>query len=143
MILFLINHFCLADQDGLSHQAVDGEAVYEDFRRRDDAEGAANTARILSVMNQGKTFSWGIIRESHWGDFRSIQANSDRLNESIQPIELQGVKDETGVQVNTVTKIIKIDPTNKTLIREHKVRFDNYGHFHATRRRGNEQPNQR
>ncbi len=130
----VIDHtiFVKADQDGLSHQAVGGEAVYEVFRRRDDAGGAANTARILSVMNQGKTFLWGIIGESHWGDFRSILANSDRLNEANQPIELRGVKDETGAQMNTITRIIKIDPTNETLIREHKVRFDDYGHFHVT-----------
>jgi len=54
------------------HQAIEGEQVFEVLRRQDDVGGATNTARILSVINRGKTYLWGIVGKSMWGSFRKI-----------------------------------------------------------------------
>ena|GEM_PF-2174077 len=114
------------------HQAVPGKDIYEVLSRQDDAGGGANTARILSIVNEGKTFLWGIIGASPWGDFRSILMNSDKHSEPLNPIEFRGVQDETDAQMNTISRIILIDHSAIPCQLVHKVRFDDYGHAHVT-----------
>lgn len=114
------------------HQAVEEEKIYEVFRRQDDAGGASNTAKILSVINRGKTFLWGILGSSNWGDFRQILLNSNNVDETSIPIELRGANDETNAQMNTVTRIIKMNPSDEFFKREHIARFDDYGHAHIS-----------
>jgi sugar/nucleoside kinase (ribokinase family) len=114
------------------HQKVPGEDIYEVLNRQDDAGGAANTARILSIINEGKTFLWGIIGASPWGDFRSILMNSDKHNEPLNPIEFRSVRDETDAQMNTISRMILLDHSAKPPQLLHKVRFDDYGHAHVT-----------
>jgi bifunctional ADP-heptose synthase (sugar kinase/adenylyltransferase) len=112
------------------HQSIEGEKIFEVFKRQDDAGGAANTAKILSTINKGRTFLWGILGKSNWGDFRSILNNSNDHEVTSFPIELFGSKDETDSQMNTITRIIKIKPEHKKLT--HIIRYDDFGNTHIT-----------
>jgi len=112
------------------HQPISTEMVYEVVFRQDDPGGAANSARMLAAINEGLTFLWGIVGKSPWGDFRSILVNSTRSNFFKHDIELRGIVDNTGAQMNTITRIVAINEKNNQT--EHKVRFDDYGQSHIT-----------
>ena len=58
--LFIDHAIFVKEPDG-PHQPVEGEQIYKVVRRQDTAGGAANTARILAVLNEGKTYLWGIL----------------------------------------------------------------------------------
>ncbi|HYE14028.1 MAG TPA: hypothetical protein VD968_06265, partial [Pyrinomonadaceae bacterium] len=109
-----------------------GVPIYQVLRRLDTAGGAANCARILSVLNAGHTFLWGLIGKSHWGSFRSILERCQLIDGAHSNIKFRGVQDETGAQMNTITRLLvpesgpSFDPPSPV------VRFDDYGHVHIS-----------
>jgi len=92
-----------------SFQPATGEAVYKVIRRQDTAGGAANSARILSVLNEGHTYLWGVIGGSKWGSFRMILESSELLDNARSNIEFRGSQDETDAQMNTITRLILVE----------------------------------
>jgi sugar/nucleoside kinase (ribokinase family) len=116
----------------LPHQQKEGEPIYRVLRRMDTAGGAANTARILAVLNPGQTFLWGLMGESNWGSFRSILENCQRIDGADSNVEFRGAQDETHAQMNTITRLFVVegDPPDYDNL-DYKARFDDYGHVHV------------
>ena len=98
------------------------------IRRQDTAGGAANTARILAVLNSGKTYLWGVIGTSHWGNFRSILEMSHLLDGALTNVELRGIRDETDAKMNTITRLI-VKHGGK---QHRKHRYDDVDHVHVS-----------
>jgi hypothetical protein len=129
----IIDHTVFVQELPGPHKQVAGEPLYQVIRRSDAAGGAANTARILSVFNAGKTFLWGVTGESHWGTFRSILERSQSIDGAKHNIEFRGVQDETRARMNTVTRLVQVvDADNGADKLVRKVRFDDYGHVHVS-----------
>ncbi|HVF55570.1 MAG TPA: hypothetical protein VM934_05440 [Pyrinomonadaceae bacterium] len=130
----VIDHTIFIQNPSVPHKEIQGESIFEVVRRHDTAGGAANTARMLAVLNQGKTSLWGVMGASNWGDFRTILAKCHAMDGAHSNIELRGVRDETHAQMNTITRLIMVDgmPPNYDNKRTHKVRFDDYGHIHVS-----------
>ena len=111
---------------------ISGGPVYRVFRRMDTAGGAANSARILAVLNQGRTALWGLTGESHWGSFRSILENCHRIDGAHSNVQFRGAHDETGAQMNTITRLyVDEDESGDREKLVYKTRFDDYGHVHV------------
>jgi bifunctional ADP-heptose synthase (sugar kinase/adenylyltransferase) len=102
------------------------------LRRMDTAGGAAHSARILAALNQGHTFLWGLMGESHWGSFRQILENCHRIDGAQASVEFRGARDETRAQMNTITRLIRAEntPSYDQLIEA--IQFDDYGHVHVS-----------
>ncbi len=114
------------------HQQIEHERIYDVVRRLDIAGGAANSARILAVLNRGHTFLWGIIGASNWGTFQSILDNSQGLDGAPTNIEFRAVEDESGAKMNTITRLMLVkDPPNYLEVNI-VTRYDDYGHVHVT-----------
>jgi bifunctional ADP-heptose synthase (sugar kinase/adenylyltransferase) len=107
-----------------------GEHYFEVVRRQDTAGGAANSARILSVLNDGETFLWGIVGISHWGTFRQVLANSLAIDGAPRAIELRGVSDETGAPMNTTTRLLMVG-AGGSIVEKRYARFYDVGHAHV------------
>lgn len=109
-------------------QPAGGEEVFEAIRRENNAGGAANSARILSLLSSGTTYLWGILGQSRWGSFKDILEYSHSLDGATHNIELRGVMDESGTTMNTITRLVELK--NGRYVR--KVRYDDTGHMHVT-----------
>src|SRR5260221_8837924 len=119
----VVDHTVFVQQPSGPHQNIEGEPVHEVVRRIDRAGGAANTARILAILNTGQTFLWGLTGESNWGPFRSILEKSQAIDGADSNIKFRGVRDETNAQMNTITRLIMVGNPPNYAIRQHKVRF--------------------
>jgi sugar/nucleoside kinase (ribokinase family) len=108
------------------------EQRFEVVRRQDTAGGAANSARILSVINDGDTYLWGALGSSHWGTFREILEESHAVDAAHRPIELRGVRDETDPPMNTVTRILVVDEDQPRLVKQRFCRYYDVDHVHIT-----------
>jgi sugar/nucleoside kinase (ribokinase family) len=128
----VVDHTVFVQEPSGPHQNIEGEPIYEVIRRIDTAGGAANTARILAILNPGHTFLWGLTGESNWGSFRSILEKSQAIDGASSNIKFRGVHDETHAQMNTITRLIMVGNPPDYLSRQHKVRFDDYGHIHVS-----------
>jgi bifunctional ADP-heptose synthase (sugar kinase/adenylyltransferase) len=125
----VIDHTVFVRDAATTHNNIEGEDVYEVVRRMDTAGGAANCARILAVLSSGRTFLWGLIGRSHWGNFRTILEKCHAVDEADSNVEFRGVQDETQAQMNTITRLVMIGDNYTTPA--YKVRFDDYGHLHV------------
>ncbi len=96
----------LTDHPRLPHQVRRGEHSDEAVRRLDTAGGAANTARILAVLNEGPTYLWGVVGDSPWGSFREILERSQALDGAKRFVEFRAVRDERDETMNTVNREI-------------------------------------
>jgi hypothetical protein len=56
------------------------ESHLDIIRRQDTAGGAANSARILAILNEGETYLWGVVGKCHWGNFRTILEGSHAID---------------------------------------------------------------
>jgi sugar/nucleoside kinase (ribokinase family)/energy-coupling factor transporter ATP-binding protein EcfA2 len=130
----IIDHTVFIQSPTVPHKGLGNEDVYEVVRRIDTAGGAANSARILAVLNYGKTSLWGVLGKSNWGDFRTIISNCHAMDGANSNVEFRGVRDETQAQMNTVTRLIMVEgtPPHYDSRRTHKARFDDYGHIHVS-----------
>jgi len=109
------------------------QPAFDTIRRLDTAGGAANCARIMGVLNPGNTFLWGLIGQSHWGDFRRILEHCQAIDGARCNIKFRGAHDETQAQMNTITRVIKEESIpsgygSPTAL----FRFDDYGHVHVS-----------
>jgi bifunctional ADP-heptose synthase (sugar kinase/adenylyltransferase)/energy-coupling factor transporter ATP-binding protein EcfA2 len=128
----VIDHTVFVRDAATAHKGIEGEDVYEVVRRMDTAGGAANCARILAVLSSGRTFLWGLIGRSHWGNFRTILEKCHAVDEADSNVEFRGVQDETQAQMNTITRLVMIgDKSLNYVTPSYKVRFDDYGHLHV------------
>lgn len=129
----VIDHTVFLREASSRHQRIADELIYEVVRRMDMAGGAANNARILAVLSQGKTFLWGLVGRSNWGSFRSILEKCHAIDEADSNVEFRGVQDETQAQMNTITRLIMVEKGGPPNYLEpvHKGRFDDYGHLHV------------
>lgn len=125
----MIDHTIFVADPGRPHQSTPGEAVYRVIRRQNNAGGAANCARILSVLNMGTTYLWGIFGHTKYGNFRSILETSHGIDRAQYNIELRGVVDESAATMNTITRIVF---RNSNGFFERKVRYDDTDHVHIT-----------
>jgi sugar/nucleoside kinase (ribokinase family) len=128
----VIDHTVFVQSPSGPHQNIEEEPIYEVTRRIDTAGGAANTARILAVLNQGYTFLWGLTGVSNWGSFRTILEKSQAIDGANSNIKFRGIHDETHAQMNTITRLIMVGNPANYSSRQHKVRFDDYGHIHVS-----------
>ncbi|MEN3335534.1 MAG: hypothetical protein V7641_4899 [Blastocatellia bacterium] len=110
-------------------QDVSGETVYNVVRRQDGAGGAANSARILGVLNEGQTYLWGVIGSSTWGGFRTILESSQLLDNARSNIEFRGVQDETDAKMNTITRLILVEENGRI---KRTIRFNDVEHVHVS-----------
>ncbi len=108
------------------------EARYNVIRRQDTAGGAANTARILSVLNDGRTFLWGVVGTSHWGNFRTVLEKSEAIDGANRPIELRGVGDETDPPMNTVTRLLVVEDNRPDVVIRRAARYYDIDHVHIS-----------
>lgn len=104
------------------------ENIYRVTRRQDTAGGAANVARILGVLNEGRTYLWGVIGSSRWGSFRRILEHSHLLDGARSNVEFRGAQDETDAQMNTITRLVLVKEDGRM---ERKIRFDDLDHVHV------------
>jgi bifunctional ADP-heptose synthase (sugar kinase/adenylyltransferase)/energy-coupling factor transporter ATP-binding protein EcfA2 len=130
----VIDHTIFVRDASGRHRQIQDEPVFEVIRRIDMAGGAANCARILAVLSQGKTFLWGLVGRSHWGSFLSILEKCHAIDEADSNVEFRGVQDETQAQMNTITRLIMVErrdalPNYSDPV--HKARFDDYGRLHV------------
>jgi sugar/nucleoside kinase (ribokinase family) len=130
----VIDHTIFVQHPSAPHKEMEDEDIYEVVRRIDTAGGAANSARILAVLNPGRTSLWGLVGRSNWGDFRSILANCHAIDGAHSNVRFRGVRDETQAQMNTITRLVMVEgtPPNYDHKRISKVRFDDYGHLHVS-----------
>ena len=128
----VIDHTIFVKIPESPHQPVGGEKIFEVLRRVNTAGGAANVARTLSILNEGKTFLWGIVGHSRWGDFRTILEESQTLDGARSNIEFRGVADETNAQMNTISRVITVswNPPDYYSGRHHEFRFYEYHRMH-------------
>ncbi len=126
----VIDHAVFVRKPIGAYQSAAGEDTYTVVRRQNTAGGAANTARILSLLYpHGVTYLWGIIGRSNWGTFRRILEDSQGLDGAIANVELRGTQDETDAPMNTITRLVLMEP-NGTFRRV--VRFDDGDHTHVS-----------
>ncbi|MDD4555413.1 MAG: hypothetical protein PHP04_14520 [Bacteroidales bacterium] len=128
----VIDHTVFVQKPEGPHQKIGNENVYRRFIRLDIAGGASNTARILAVVNPGKTFLWGITGDSCWGNYRSILEQSQAIDGASYNIEFRSTQDESDAQMNTITRIIDIGKQPNFNKPNHVVRYDEYGHMHVS-----------
>lgn len=107
-----------------------GESVHEVTRRLTTAGGAATVARTIAALNSGRTFLWGILGHSPWGDFRSILNVSQQYDNSPHTVDFRGTSDESGSLMNTVTRVIT-EPDGGGA-RQLSFRFDDHSNLHVT-----------
>jgi sugar/nucleoside kinase (ribokinase family) len=125
----MVDHTIFVADPGRHYQNAPGESVYKVNRRQNNAGGAANCARILSVLNKGTTYLWGIIGNTKYGNFRSILEASHGLDRAHKNIELRGVTDESGATMNTITRIVFENPNGHI---QRKVRYDETDNIHIS-----------
>jgi sugar/nucleoside kinase (ribokinase family) len=128
----IIDHAIFVKELSGAHQQYENDPVYEVIRRMDTAGGTAHTARILAVLNSGRTFLWGIIGESNWGSFRSILEKSQAADGPGSNVGFRGIQDETHARMNTITRLIKVENPSTHSNPRHIARFDDYGHVHVS-----------
>ncbi len=87
------------------------ESHLDIIRRQDTAGGAANSARILAILNEGKTYLWGVVGKCHWGNFRTILEGSHAIDGAPTYVELRGVQDESDPPIDTVSRLLLADGT--------------------------------
>ncbi len=107
------------------------EPRFSVVRRQDTAGGAANTARMLSVLSDGATYLWGIVGSTHWGTFRGVLENSHAIDGVGRPIELRGVADETDPRMNTVTRILVVSEANTQIVQRRFCRYYDINQVHV------------
>src|SRR5437764_910156 len=125
----IIDHTVFAHQRTEAVQPTESETVLNVLRRQDTAGGAANSARILAVLNDGLTYLWGVLGDSRWGNYRSILESSELLDDAHSNIELRGVQDETHAPMTTITRIVVVRDDGTS---QRTLRFDDAGHVHVT-----------
>jgi sugar/nucleoside kinase (ribokinase family) len=108
-----------------------GEGRYDVVRRQDTAGAAANSARILAVLNDGTTSLWGIVGRSNWGSFREVLEASHAIDGAASMVELRGIHDDTDPPIDTVTRLLILkngDPYDL----QRGIRFYDTGKAHIT-----------
>jgi bifunctional ADP-heptose synthase (sugar kinase/adenylyltransferase) len=112
------------------------ERTYRVLRRHDTAGGAANTARILAVLNEGATYLWGVLGRSRWGSFRTILENSNSFDDARKVVELRGVHDESDSPMHTEMRLLLMPKSGneKDLIRVAHVSDINHLHVPLKKR---------
>lgn len=108
-----------------------GELRFNVLRRQDTAGGAANSARILSVLNQGETYLWGVVGSSHWGTFRGILEKSQAIDGASRPIQLRGIRDESDPPMNTITRILVVNEDQPGIVQRKFCRYYDMDHVHV------------
>jgi sugar/nucleoside kinase (ribokinase family) len=107
------------------------ELCFNVLRRQDTAGGAANSARILSVLSEGETYLWGVVGSSHWGTFRGILEKSHAIDGANRPIELRGIRDESDPPMNTVTRILVVGEDEPQVVQRRFSRYYDLNHVHV------------
>jgi bifunctional ADP-heptose synthase (sugar kinase/adenylyltransferase) len=107
-----------------------GELRFNVVRRQDTAGGAANSARILSVLNEGETYLWGVVGSSHWGTFRGILEKSQAIDGASRPIQLRGIRDESDPPMNTITRILVVNKDQPGIVQRQFCRYYDMDHVH-------------
>jgi bifunctional ADP-heptose synthase (sugar kinase/adenylyltransferase) len=108
-----------------------GEQRFNVVRRQDTAGGAANSARILSVLNEGETYLWGVVGSSHWGTFRGILEKSQAIDGASRPIQLRGIRDESDPPMNTITRILVVNKEQPGIVQRQFCRYYDMDHVHV------------
>lgn len=129
----VIDHVIFVRSDTLRpHQAKEGESIYEVLGTQTTAGGAANCARLLSSLSDGKTFLWGITGKSEYGSYRDILDYSYMIDRATSQVDLWGIDAETDAPMHCISRIISVkgNPPNYNL-RSHKFRYDNYCDLHV------------
>jgi bifunctional ADP-heptose synthase (sugar kinase/adenylyltransferase) len=107
------------------------EPRYTVLRRQDTAGGAANSARILSVLSDGDTYLWGVVGNTHWGTFRDVLEKSHSIDAAMRNIELRGVGDESGPRMNTVTRLLVLNEDNPRTVVTRVCRYYDVNQVHV------------
>ncbi|MFO0984033.1 MAG: hypothetical protein U1E76_20320 [Planctomycetota bacterium] len=115
----VLDHAVFVQQKKKTYQSVENEKVYEVVSRVSHAGGAANCARILATLSNGRTYLWGLTGRSPWGRFSEVLANSRNYDAATNNIHFRGAHDES-FPMNTITRIIVKDDEHQ----QHDTRFD-------------------
>ncbi len=126
----LVDHDIFVTQVEPERDSGAMEPGFNVVRRQDSAGGAANSARILSVVNSGNTYLWGIIGSTHWGTFREVLEKSHAIDGASHMTELRGVRDETDPPMNTVTRILTVNEDQPQVVQSRFCRFSDVDHLH-------------
>lgn len=127
-----IDHDIFVTELGSQAQAGTVEHRFDVVRRQDTAGGAANCARILSVLNDGDTYLWGCVGSSQWGSFRAILEKSHAIDGAHHPVELRGVRDDTDPWMNTITRILVVNEDEPLIVKQRFCRYYDVNHVHIT-----------
>lgn len=121
----------VVDVTGRNNNPVEDERVYRVLRRHDTAGGAANSARMLAVLNKRDTSLWGVLGACRWGDFRTLLANCHIHDGAHATTHFRAVADESGAPINTITRLVKVtgEPPDYR-VRHHESRFHDYLYIH-------------